>query len=167
MEHTDRILSTLNRHRVDYLVIGGFNFLLRHTPVLTYDVDVWIEDSPDNRHRCEAALAELQAEWGISDEDWGPVAAKRAGWLDGRSVFCLTSPNGAIDVFRFVQGMDDWAACRARAAAGQTASGVAFWGLSDADMLRCQLALPEGQRNQARISFLKDVLRKASDERSK
>jgi hypothetical protein len=164
MEHTDRILSTLNDHRVDYLVIGGVNFLLRHTPVLTYDIDVWIEDSSDNRRRCEAALAELQAEWGMSDEDWGPVATKRAGWLGVRSVYCLTSPSGAIDVFRFVKGMDDWAACRARAAAGKTGSGMAFWGLSDADMLRCQLALPEGQRNQARISYLEGVLRKAGDE---
>lgn len=165
MEHSDQVLSTLNGHQVDYLVIGGFNFLLRHAPVLTYDIDVWIEDSTENRRRCEAALVELQAEWGMSDDDWGPVAAKRAGWLGGRSVYCLNSPNGAIDVFRFVEGMDDWAVCRSRAAAGQTGSGVAFWGLSDADMLGCQLALPEGQRNQSRISYLEDVLRRAGDER--
>jgi hypothetical protein len=164
MDNTDHILSTLNRHRVDYLVIGGFNFLLRHSPVLTYDIDVWIEDSADNRQRCEKALAELQAEWGMSDEDWGPVAARRTGWLEMQSVFCMTSANGAIDVFRSVEGMENWAVCRARAAAGQTASGIAFWGLSDADMLGCQLALPEGQRNQSRIRYLEDVLRKANDE---
>ena len=160
MGNNDRILATLNRHRVNYLVIGGVNFLLRHAPALTYDIDVWIEDSDQNRRRCEAALAELQAEWGASDEDWGPVAAKRAGWLDGRSVFCLNSPHGAINVFRQVKGLDAWEDCRRRAVAEQTATGVEYDGLSDADMLRCQLALPEGQRNQSRIDYLQNVLRK-------
>ena len=43
IENIDHILATLGRHQVDYLLIGGVNFLLRHAPVLTYDVDVWIE----------------------------------------------------------------------------------------------------------------------------
>ena len=86
--NTDHILTTLNQHRLDYLLIGGVNFLLRHAPVLTYDIDVWIDDTADNRRRGEAALVELKAEWGMSDEDWGPVAAKRQGWLDNRTVCC-------------------------------------------------------------------------------
>ena len=165
-ENTDYILATLNRNRVDYLLIGGVNFLLRHAPVLTYDVDVWIEDVPGNCCRCEAALVELQAEWGMSDDDWGPVATKRPGWLERRSVYCLTSPHGAIDIFRSVAGMDSWPTCRRRAEAGVPASGTAFWGLSDADMLACQLALPEGQRNEARVRYLQDVMRKGRDDRA-
>ena len=165
-ENTEYILATLNRHRVDYLLIGGVNILLRHTPVLTYDVDIWIEDTPDNCRRCEAALVELRAEWGMSDDDWGPVAAKRPGWLDRRSVCCLTSAYGAIDIFRSVAGMDSWATCRRRAEAGRTASGTAFWGLSDADMLGCQLALPEGERNEARVRYLQDAMRRGRDDRS-
>jgi hypothetical protein len=77
----DRILATFNTHRVPYLLIGGMNFLLRHAPVLTSDVDLWIEDAPENCTRCEQALAELGAEWGTADADWGPVAGKRPGWL--------------------------------------------------------------------------------------
>jgi hypothetical protein len=159
----DYILTTLNRHQVDYLLIGGVNFLFRHTPVLTYDIDVWIEDMPDNRGRCEAALVELQAEWGITDDDWGPVAAKRPGWLDRRSVLCLISPHGAIDVFRSVAGLTSWSSCRERAEAGKTVLGTGYFGLCDADMLECQLALPTGQRNDARIHYLTDVLRKGND----
>jgi hypothetical protein len=162
--HTDLILATLNRHAVDYLLIGGVNFLLRHAPVLTYDIDLWIDDTVENRHRCEAALVELRAEWGTSDEDWGPVAAKRPGWLGDRSVFCLTSPHGAIDIFRSVLGTEAWGACRDRAEKCKTADGTAFLALSDADMLACQLALPEAERNQSRVSYLQNVLRKARDE---
>jgi hypothetical protein len=166
MGNADHVLTTLNRHGVEYLLIGGLNFLLRHAPVLTYDIDVWIDDTPDNRRRCEAALSELQAQWGMTDEEWGPVAANQEGWLGRRSVYCMTSPYGAIDVFRSVEGLDPWPTCRRRAHAGQTASGVTFAGLSDADMLRCQLVLPEGQRNEARIRHLQNALRKGGDDRA-
>jgi hypothetical protein len=160
MASTDHILTTLNRHRVDYLLFGGLNFLLRHAPVLTYDIDIWIEDTPDNRSRCEAALAELQAEWGLSEDDWGPVATKRSDWLDYRGVFCLTSPHGAIDIFRTVAGLNSWTACRGRAEVVTTATGTKCLGLSDVDMLQCQLALPEGHRNEGRIQHLQEALRK-------
>lgn len=165
VQNTDHILTTLNRHRVDFLLIGGINFLLRHAPVLTYDIDVWIEDSPENRRRCETALVELQAEWGPSENDWGPVTNRRDNWLSSQGVFCLTSPHGAIDIFRSVAGLDSWPMCRGRAATGATALGTAFLGLSDADMLRCQLALPEGQRNEARIRCLQDALRNRENDR--
>jgi hypothetical protein len=36
--NVDEILRTLNQEHVDYLLIGGMNFLLRHLPELTYDV---------------------------------------------------------------------------------------------------------------------------------
>jgi hypothetical protein len=157
--NTDHVLGTLNRHGVDYLLIGGVNFLLRHAPVLTYDLDVWIDDVANNRHRCEAALAELQAEWGVTEDDWGPVKSKQPGWLDCRSVVCLTSPHGAIDVFRSVLGLDSWAVCRSRAEECKTGSNTPFSGLSDTDMLACQLALPEGQRNEERIRYLQNLQR--------
>ncbi len=162
--NVDHILKTLNAHQVAYLLIGGMNFLVRHAPLLTYDVDVWIEDAPENLRRCERALGELQAEWGASDDDWGPVADKPAGWLR-QPLFCLTSPHGSIDVFRSVKGLGSWAASRAKAYAGETAGGVAFVGLSDADMLESQMALPEGERNQQRIRVLKKALRQAEDGR--
>ena len=155
----DHILDTLNRRGVDYLLIGGMNFLLRHAPVLTYDVDLWIADTPANRRRCEAALAELQAEWGVTEADWGPVAALSAGWLDRQSVFCLTSPAGAVDIFRAVKGLGAWETARARAVAGVTGAGTAFGALSDEDMLRSQEALPAAEQNTERLRRLRQALR--------
>ena len=166
VESIDHILTTLNRHRVDYLLIGGVNFLFRHEPVLTYDIDLWIEDTPNNRCHCEEALVELQAEWGMSDEDWGPVAAKQSGWLERRPVLCLISPYGAIDIFRSVTGLTSWMTCRRRAVAGKTVAGTEYFGLSDADMLECQLALPPAQRKEARVRHLEEALRKNEDDPS-
>lgn len=159
--NVDRILDAMNRHGVAYLLIGGMNFLMRHAPVLTYDADLWIDDTPENRRRCERALASLDAEWGATDEDWGPVAAKPSGWLDRQGLFCLTSPHGAIDVFRSVRGLGSWGECRERAHPMTTPNGIPWPALSDEDMLRCQMALPEGQRRAERIEALEQALEQA------
>jgi len=159
--NVDQILETFHRHQVAYILIGGVNFLVQHAPVLTYDVDLWIEDTPPNLDRCEKALADLQAEWGPSENDWQPVADKKPGWLAGQTVFCLTSPHGAIDVFRGVAGLESWSACRGRAPALHTAAGTVFRGLSDEDMLRCQLALPEAERKADRVRALRKALGEA------
>lgn len=157
--NVDRVLETFNREGVAYLLIGGMNFLLRHEPVLTYDVDLWIEDSAENRRRCERALAALDAEWGRTDADWGPVVFLPPGWLDQQSMFCLNSPHGAIDVFRSVRGLADWAISRQSAVAEQTGVGTSYYGLSDADMLQCQLSLDAGLQKSDRIATLRAKLK--------
>lgn len=154
----DHILAVFNRHEVRYLLIGGVNFLLRHKPVLTFDVDLWIDDTDGNRRRCEVALNELNAEWGRTDSDWGPVAALAGGWLSQQPVYCLTSPHGAIDIFRSVQGLPDWASAFAKSVSGVTAAGAAYTGLSDADMLACQLSIPLEFRKSDRIQELRKAM---------
>jgi hypothetical protein len=131
---------------------------------VTYDVDLWVDDRSENLARCEQALGELGAEWGATEEDWGPVAQKKPGWTSRQGVFCLTSPHGAIDVFRAVKGLESWSECRARARAETTAAGVAYVAISDDDMLKCQLALPESERKPERIRVLKRSISKANDE---
>jgi hypothetical protein len=152
----DGILRTFGDCGVDYLLIGGMNFLLRHEPVLTYDIDFWIHDTAGNLARCDAALRTLDAAWGATEQDWRPVAVQ-PGWLLRQSVFCLTSPSGAIDIFRSVTGLPSWEECNARAYVGQTSGGVPYRGLCDEDMITCQLALPAEQRRLSRI----DVLQRA------
>jgi hypothetical protein len=155
--NVDSILRTFNACEVEYLLIGGMNFLLRHEPVLTYDIDFWIRDTATNLARCDAALRQLDAAWGPSEESWRPVA-EQEGWLARQSVFCLTSPAGAIDILRAVTGLPSWETCRERAVVGQTAALVEYRGLCDDDMLACQLALPEGQRRQSRIESLQRAI---------
>ena len=150
----DGILHAFNQAGTEYLLIGGMNFLLRHEPVLTYDIDLWIRDTPENRQRCDAALRALGAEWGPTEDAWRKIA-DQPGWLTRQSVYCLTSDSGAIDVFRAVTGLPSWDEAAARAYAGRTAGGIAYRGLGDEDMIVCQLALPEGQRRHDRIAALR------------
>jgi hypothetical protein len=156
----DQILDAFNRRGVAYLLIGGANFMLRHAPVLTYDLDLWVEDTEANLDRCAAALADLQAEWGASEEAWGPVAKLPAGWLRRQALYCLTSPHGAIDVFRAVTGLPRWQECSGRAVAASTAAGTPYRGLSDEDMLRSQEALAPKEQKADRIRALRAVLQR-------
>ncbi len=162
--NVDRILETFNRHQVDYLLIGGMNFLLRHQPVLTFDVDLWVADAPENLQRSETALADLQAEWGPTDKDWRPVVQVPPGWLERQAVFCMTSPHGPIDIFRAVRGLPDWSVAVKRAVPSQTAAGISYRGISDEDMLACQLALGENDRKLERVRFLRQVLNRNPNE---
>jgi len=108
---------------------------------MTYDVDFWVDDRPENRRRCEQALVALNAEWGPTDATWEAVVKKQPGWLDQQNVYCLLTPAGAVDIFRTVAGLPDWQQCRERACEGTSSDGTLYFGLSDEDMLNCQLAL--------------------------
>ena len=132
--------------------------MLRHRPLLTYDVDFWIEDTKENRLRCEQALAKLDAEWGKTEEHWTPVSEFPEGWLDAQTVYCLLSPHGAIDIMRSVEGLSDWQESSQCGIDGKTNAGTPFRGLSDSDMLKCQLALSDSQRKAERVQILTEIL---------
>jgi hypothetical protein len=162
--NVDEILRTLNRNDVDFLLIGGMNFLLRHLPELTFDVDVWVRDDDQNLERLHAALREMGAEWGRTESEWKAVPADWR-WLRGQGIYCLTTTHGALDIFREVRGLEgSYRECRARAVPSQTATGIPFTGLSDQDMLRCQEALPEAERKAHRMQILREALRKQQAE---
>lgn len=152
--NVDAILEALNRHNVQYMLVGGMNFLLRHSPILTFDIDIWIEDSDDNRHRCEATLSALNAEWGATDAEWGPVDRLKPGWLGRQGVFSLSTPSGAVDIFRSLCGLADWHSSRKEALRETTAAGIVYYGLSDREMLKCQLALDPAIQKRERIQTL-------------
>ncbi|MBI5822383.1 MAG: hypothetical protein HZA88_25680 [Verrucomicrobia bacterium] len=46
-----KIIKALNRHRVDYVVIGGFAATLHGCPEQTYDLDIFYADQPGNCRR--------------------------------------------------------------------------------------------------------------------
>jgi hypothetical protein len=152
-----RILSAFAAREVDCLLIGGMNFFLRHRPVTTFDVDFWVHDEERNLTRVTQALTDLGAECEQAAGIWGPVPSD-PGWLCRQPVYCLTSPAGAIDIFRFVQGLDSYEECKARSVLTETKEGIQYQSLSDADMLACQLALPEGSRRLDRVAHLREIL---------
>lgn len=159
--NVDAILQALDDQRVDFLLIGGMNFLIRHEPELTFDVDVWVRDEAENLARLNRSLESLGAEWGRTESEWRLVPSDWR-WLTSQAVFCLTTKEGALDIFREVRGLEgQYEECRARGLHTQTAAGVSFIGLSDRDMLVCQEALPPGEQKHRRMEVLREAIRTA------
>ena len=78
--NVDKILETLNAEGVSFILIGGMNFLLRHFPELTFDVDIWVQDTPENLSRVNRALQSLGASWGPTEATWAPIPSD-SRWL--------------------------------------------------------------------------------------
>jgi hypothetical protein len=136
--NVDAILHAFVNRGVAFILIGGMNFLLRHQPVLTFDVDLWVADTEDNLACVAVSLRDLSAQWGRDDQSWGPVPDGSA-WLRLQGVYCLTSAYGPIDIFREVRGLEgQWTAYRARCTEAKTPSGIPFASLSERDMLACR-----------------------------
>ena len=55
------LLSILNAHRVEYLVIGAYAVAIHAQPRATKDLDIWVKASPENAGAVFAALAEFGA----------------------------------------------------------------------------------------------------------
>jgi hypothetical protein len=154
----EAILTALNNGSVRYMLIGGANFMIRHAPLLTYDVDVWVDDNEENLARLGKMLHTLKAEWGPTEQTWQVVPADWK-WLMRQAVFCMTTPIGALDVFREVRGLEQqFEACYARSASVTLPSGITFRALSDEDMLQSQLALSPHEQNQVKIETLKRAI---------
>jgi hypothetical protein len=57
------LLRALLRHGVDFFVVGGVAAQLEGAPILTFDLDVLYDKSPENLARLLAALRELKARY--------------------------------------------------------------------------------------------------------
>ena len=51
--------ALLNRHEVEYLVVGAFALAFHGLPRLTADIDFWVNPTLENAQRLTAALAEF------------------------------------------------------------------------------------------------------------
>ncbi len=152
------ILHALQNRAVDFLLVGGLNFYLLHKRLTTNDVDVLIDDSEENRNTCELALRDLDAHWGLRDEDWGPVENKQRGWLSSQGMYCLITKHGPLDVFRSLDGIVSYAEAKSRAVVAKYDGQQQVMALHPSDLLQCQLALPEEIRRHERVAFLRNVL---------
>lgn len=55
------LLAALQRHDVDFLIVGATAAVLAGAPLTTFDLDIVFEPSPENRRRLLGALEEIDA----------------------------------------------------------------------------------------------------------
>lgn len=108
-------LRVLDRHRVRYVVIGGFAADLLGAPLNTNDLDICYERTRENIDRLASALLELNARLRVAgvDEDLPFI-------LDGRTLaagdsFTFDTDAGALDVLGTPSGTNGYVDLAARA----------------------------------------------------
>ena len=94
-----RMIDTLNRHRVEFVVVGGFAVELWDVAVQpTVDVDITPERSKANLTRLAAALNELEAELRYGDEGVAIPGGFTAENIEDMSALNLTTVAGPLDL---------------------------------------------------------------------
>ncbi len=157
-----RVFNVLNSHQVSYLLIGGLNFAMNFRPeYLTFDIDLFVQDSPSNLASLNKALITLESSWGPDDISWHALPDDDGKWLTKQSCFCLVTASGPVDVFRAVQGLENrYIECYDAGNDRQTLDGITYRSLSAPHMLECQLALDEKDRKLDRVRFLREIMEK-------
>lgn len=109
-----RIFEALNRHGVEYLVIGGFAVVTHGHVRATRDIDVVTAQRRENAERLAAALRELGARVRGVDAEHLPVDPTDADDLADGASWTLTTEGGWLDLMADPPGAAPFDRLRAR-----------------------------------------------------
>jgi hypothetical protein len=103
-------MGVLRRHRVDFVVIGGYSLAAHGYVRATKDIDIVPDPAPDNLARLAAALRELDARVAIGELDQAELAVEPdAAGLEGGGNRVLHTRFGRLDVMQSVPGLRSYA----------------------------------------------------------
>lgn len=97
-----RLLQALAEGDVRFVVVGGLAAVAQGAPVVTLDVDVVHERTPDNVRRLLGVLASLGASYVRAPGS--PPIAPREDLLLGEGHHILTTAHGRLDVLGRIEG---------------------------------------------------------------
>jgi hypothetical protein len=112
----EELLRCLQRHDVDFVVIGGLAGMVLGSAYPSYDLDIAYERAPMNLDRLAAALRDLGATLRGAPADL-PLQLDAKTLANGAN-FTFDTPYGALDIFAEPAGAPRYAELQA---AGQTA----------------------------------------------
>jgi len=95
------LLRLLRKHDVRYLVIGGLAFIYHARPRYTKDMDLWLDESPANVARANAALSEFGSPYLLAPDE-------------PEEILQIGLPPNRIDLLRAVEGPEFQRAWRRR-----------------------------------------------------
>ena len=108
----EAILVALDRHDVDYVVIGGFAAELYDVAIPpTRDIDITPSDTTENLQRLASALGDLDARLRVVDgpaEGFSIPGGVTAEWLASMLTVTFTTSAGPFDVCRRPTGTDGY-----------------------------------------------------------
>jgi hypothetical protein len=141
------LLSILAKHKVRYLVVGGYAVMKYTEPRFTKDLDLWIATDPEN---AEAVFAALK-EFGAPLTNLAPADFAQAGYF-----YQMGSPPFRLDIMMDIPGVAFEAAWANREESQVEGLTIPF--ISKADLIKTKQA---SGRDQDRLDVKK--LRKADN----
>jgi hypothetical protein len=152
------VIDTLNRHGVDYVLIGGLAATLHGSPLRTGDTDICPDNRPANLEKLAVALRALKARIRTEGADGGLPFSCDAAFLSRVSLLNLETDAGDLDV-SFIPsgtgGYDDLAAHVARF----DLDGVVAPTAGLLDIIRSKTAANR-PKDQASLPVLEELARK-------
>src|SRR5262245_25692569 len=100
------MLRTLCRHDVRFIVVGGVAAGMNGAAVVTFDLDIVHDRSPDNVARLLEALREMSA---LHRDPAGRTIAPAADRLEGPGHNLLATDHGSLDALGVVGRGRDYA----------------------------------------------------------
>jgi hypothetical protein len=103
-----RIFAVLERHDVDYILIGGLAAVLHGSALVTNDADICPRRTPENLERLAAALRELDARLRARGDTRGVEFTCDAAFLGGVDLLTLETSAGQFDIAFAPAGFDGY-----------------------------------------------------------
>jgi hypothetical protein len=111
------LLELFNRHKVEYLVVGGYALAFHGVPRVTGDIDLFVRPADENAERILAALKEF---------GFGSLDLSRKDFTTPGMVIQLGVPPVRIDIITRVSGVP-WEQANAGKVAGRYADTPVFF----------------------------------------
>ena len=154
------MLDVLTKHRVEYLLIGGFAATAHGSPLVTRDVDIVPLADHDALTRLSAALSELGARVRTEGIDEGLTFAHDAASLAAATIWNLTTRYGDLDITFTPSGTRGYPDL-IRDAVAMDLGGVVVQVASLADVIRSKEAAgrPKDRRS---LPILREILERTT-----
>jgi hypothetical protein len=132
------LVRILQRHEVDFVIIGGIAGQLWGSPTITQDLDICHARDRANLEHLAAALRELHAKLRGVKED-GPLRLDARTLFNGDS-FTFTTDFGALDCLATPTGTNGYVDLKQAAETMTVGDGLKVWVCSIDDLIRMKRA---------------------------
>jgi hypothetical protein len=127
------IVGALERHRVEYVVVGGWAAVTYGVDRATFDLDLVVEASDENAAALASALEELDARRDLGAGASEELQISGKGTLLAAPLRVVTSA-GPVDVLSRIPGVRSYAELRADARRARFGDGTGFVVVSKAGL---------------------------------
>ena len=148
------ILELLNKHEVEFIVVGGVAAVIQGAPVTTFDLDTVVQIGEDNAHRLSLALDELDARY---REHQSAIRPTKEDILAGGHLLLLTRA-GPLDVLGFIGDKNRYEDLVQHST--EVSMTIGTFRVLDLDELIRQKKISDRPKDRAMLELLEEALRR-------